>query len=58
MLDDNDNVITSHSTSLVPCIITKEGLTLKNGKLGDVAPTILKLLDIEKPVEMTGEVLF
>ena len=58
VLDDNDNVITSHSTSLVPCIITKEGLTLKNGKLGDVAPTILKLLDIEKPVEMTGEVLF
>lgn len=57
MLDDNDNVITSHSTSLVPCIITKDNIRLKNGKLGDVAPTILHLLGIEIPEEMTGEVL-
>ena len=57
MLDDDDNVITSHSTSLVPCIITKEGIKLKNGKLADVAPTMLRLLNIDIPSEMTGDVL-
>ncbi len=58
MLDDNNNVITSHSTSLVPFIVTKEGIVLKNGKLGDIAPTMLKLLDLEQPKEMTGEALY
>jgi len=54
MIDDDGNVVTSHTTNKVPCIITKEGLTLHHGKLGDVAPTILDLLNIEKPKEMTG----
>ena len=57
MLDDNDNVITSHSTSLVPCIITKDNITLKNGKLADVAPTMLSLLGLPIPSEMTGDIL-
>ncbi len=57
MLDEFDHVVTSHSTSVVPCIITKEHLSLKNGKLGDVAPTMLTLLGLEVPKEMTGEVL-
>lgn len=57
MLDDKDNVITSHSTSLVPFIITSKKFKVKDGKLGDIAPTILKLLNIEIPDEMTGEVL-
>ena len=57
MLDDNDNVITSHSTSLVPFIVTKEGIKVENGKLGDIAPTILNLLGLEIPKEMTGNVL-
>ena len=38
-------------------IITKKGIDLKNGKLADIAPTILDLLNIEKPNEMTGESL-
>lgn len=54
MLDPEGNVITSHSTALVPCIITKEGLSLKNGKLADVAPTMLSLMKIEIPKEMKG----
>lgn len=54
MLDDNNNVITSHSTSKVPCIITREGLMLCEGKLSDIAPTILTLLDMKIPEEMTG----
>ena len=57
MIDDDGNVVTSHTTNLVPCIITKEGLSLHEGKLGDVAPTLLELLNIEKPKEMTGESL-
>ncbi len=57
MLDANDNVVTSHSTSLVPFIVTKKGLTLKDGKLGDIAPTILTLLGVSVPKEMTGDVL-
>ena len=57
MWDENHNPVTSHTTNPVPCIITKEGLKLKNGKLADVAPTMLKLLELPVPSEMTGEVL-
>lgn len=54
MLDKAGNVLTAHTTNLVPLIITKEGLTLHPGKLGDIAPTILDLMEIKKPDEMTG----
>ena len=54
MLDQDGNIITSHSTALVPCIITKEGISLKNGKLADVAPTMLSLMQLEIPKEMKG----
>ena len=57
MLDENDNIVTSHSTSLVPFIVTDNNYTVKDGKLGDIAPTILTLLEEKVPVEMTGEVL-
>ncbi|MBO5138064.1 MAG: 2,3-bisphosphoglycerate-independent phosphoglycerate mutase [Bacilli bacterium] len=57
MLDDNNQVITSHTTSKVPFIITKKGMKLKEGKLGDIAPTMLELLKLEKPREMTGNSL-
>ena len=58
MLDDNNNPVTSHSTSLVPCLITRKDISLKNGNLCDVAPTLLKLLGLKIPKEMTGQVLF
>lgn len=51
------SVDTKHSTNPVPLIIVKEGLEAKElsfGILADVAPTLLSLLGIEKPVEMTG----
>ena len=54
MLDENGNVLTAHTTNLVPLIITKENLELNDGKLGDIAPTMLDLLNIEIPEEMTG----
>lgn len=57
MLDSNNNIITSHSTSPVPIIITDKKYKVKSGKLGDVAPTILNLMNLDIPKEMTGEVL-
>lgn len=49
---------TSHTTDPVPFIMTGTDRNLKNnGSLADVAPTILELLDIKKPVDMTGESL-
>lgn len=49
---------TAHTTVPVPVIVTKKGVTLRSdGKLADVAPTMLDLLGIEKPEEMTGESL-
>ncbi|WP_449622762.1 2,3-bisphosphoglycerate-independent phosphoglycerate mutase [Robertmurraya sp. Marseille-Q9965] len=47
--------MTAHTTNPVPVIVTKEGLELREGGiLGDLAPTMLDLLSVEKPVEMTG----
>ena len=57
MWDENHKPVTSHTTSPVPCIITLDNITLSNGKLADVAPTMLYLLGLEIPKEMTGKVL-
>lgn len=49
---------TAHSTNPVPCIlIDADNKEIKDGKLGDIAPTILSLLNVEIPAEMTGEIL-
>lgn len=58
MWDSNHNPVTSHTTNPVPCIITKNGISLHDGKLADIAPTMLKLLGLDIPSEMTGDVLF
>ena len=51
-------VMTAHSNSKVPCIlISSKKHTLKEGRLADIAPTILDLMKIDKPEEMTGESL-
>ncbi len=51
---------TAHSLNPVPCFIISEQCKSLNqkGKLADVAPTILKLMGIEQPKEMDGNVLF
>ncbi|PLR78132.1 2,3-bisphosphoglycerate-independent phosphoglycerate mutase [Bacillus sp. V3-13] len=50
--------MTAHTTNPVPVIVTKEGVELReDGILGDLAPTMLDLLNVAKPVEMTGESL-
>jgi 2,3-bisphosphoglycerate-independent phosphoglycerate mutase len=59
MINDDGTPNTAHTTNLVPCILvdgTYKG-KLKDGKLGDLAPTILTLMGIPKPSQMTGNVL-
>jgi 2,3-bisphosphoglycerate-independent phosphoglycerate mutase len=56
------NIVTAHTTSMVPFIICDENSgairnDYENLKLGDIAPTILEILGIDKPVEMTGSSL-
>ena len=50
---------TQHTTVLVPCILVDDDYpgSLKDGKLGDISPTILALMGIEQPEAMTGESL-
>ena len=59
MINDDGTPNTAHTTNLVPCILVDKDLrpNMKDGKLGDLAPTILTLMGEEIPVEMTGEVL-
>jgi 2,3-bisphosphoglycerate-independent phosphoglycerate mutase len=46
---------TAHTTNPVPAILTEQGVALRDGELSDVAPTLLALLGLEKPAQMTGE---
>lgn len=50
--------MTAHTTNPVPFIITKEGVNLReDGILGDIAPTMVDVLGLTQPVEMTGKTL-
>jgi len=59
MINDDGSPNTAHTTNLVPCILVDKTFSgkLNDGKLGDLAPTILRLMGIEIPKEMTGQVL-
>lgn len=61
MLDEDGKPFTAHTTNIVPFIVVGEefkGKTLKNGgKLCDIAPTLLSMMKIDKPIEMSGESL-
>ncbi len=59
MIDkDTGKTITAHTTNKVPCIVIGEGdVKLREGILADIAPTILDMMGIEKPAEMTGQSL-
>ena len=50
---------TAHTLNPVPLVLWNgpKGARLKSGKLGDLAPTLLRLMEVEIPPEMTGEVL-
>ena len=46
---------TSHTTNPVPLLLTgRAGISLNNGRLADIAPTVLELMGLAKPPEMTG----
>jgi 2,3-bisphosphoglycerate-independent phosphoglycerate mutase len=59
MLEDDGSPDTAHSLNPVPLIVTDEDHQLRpdDGVLADVAPTILQILGIEQPAEMTGRSL-
>ncbi|MEP1096808.1 MAG: 2,3-bisphosphoglycerate-independent phosphoglycerate mutase [Cyclobacteriaceae bacterium] len=59
MLNPDGSPNTAHTTNLVPFIVVDNEFSgnLKSGKLGDLAPTILKFMGIAIPKEMTGEIL-
>lgn len=48
---------TAHTTNVVPLILIGKDAELKKGRLADIAPTMLDLMGLEKPSEMTGESL-
>jgi len=52
--DDGVSPHTAHTTNLVPLILTSPGVSLQEGELSDLAPTILALLGFEKPAQMSG----
>lgn len=58
MINEDGSLCTTHTTNKVPFIVTREDIELKeSGKLADIAPTILNLLNIPIPVEINGESL-
>ncbi|HEY4652313.1 MAG TPA: 2,3-bisphosphoglycerate-independent phosphoglycerate mutase [Pontibacter sp.] len=60
MINEDGTPNTAHTTNLVPCVLVSNTFTGElndGGKLGDVAPTILELMGIPQPPEMTGNSL-
>jgi len=59
MINPDGSPFTAHTTALVPHLIIWDDFDgpIQDGKLGDVAPTILRILGVEIPKEMTGSVL-
>ena len=59
MVNEDGSPNTAHTTNLVPIILADNSFSgsLKDGKLGDLAPTILTLMGLDIPQEMSGEVL-
>lgn len=54
--DEEKKPFSAHTTSDVPFLVTDKNVVLhEKGNLGDITPTMLELLEIEKPVEMTGK---
>ena len=58
MFDGSGKVNTAHTTNPVPFTVCEEGITLaEGGRLADIAPTILAVMGLEQPKEMTGRSL-
>jgi 2,3-bisphosphoglycerate-independent phosphoglycerate mutase len=60
LINEDGSPNTAHTLNPVPCILVAndtKNMQLKNGKLADLAPTILRILQVEQPKAMTGDVL-
>jgi 2,3-bisphosphoglycerate-independent phosphoglycerate mutase len=60
MKDENNRTFTAHTLNPVPLVMVSrdiQNIRLKEGVLGDIAPTMLDIMGIEKPAEMTGNSL-
>ncbi len=58
MIDPQDkSVFTAHTTNIVPLYVMGKDVKLKKGRLADLTPTMLDIMEIEKPAEMEGESL-
>jgi 2,3-bisphosphoglycerate-independent phosphoglycerate mutase len=57
LIQEDGSPHTAHTTNPVPVILTAPGARLRDGELGDVAPTILSLLGLDGSTAMTGEKL-
>ena len=58
MINNDGTPNTAHTTNLVPCfLLNTDYKKLKKGKLADIAPTILKIMGLEIPNEMNGNVI-
>ena len=55
MADEDGEPFTAHTTNLVPFYIVGASVRLRDGRLADIAPTMLDLMGLEKPKEMDGE---
>ena len=58
MKDDEGNVLTNHTVGKVWCFVMADGVSeVKSGGLNNIAPTVLKLMNIEKPSEMDNPLI-
>ncbi len=57
MVEKDGSPFTAHTTNLVPCCVVGADVELRDGRLADLAPTMLDLMGLNKPAEMTGQTL-
>ncbi len=57
MINEDGSPHTAHTKNMVPVVYIGREAKLKDGKLADIAPTILKLMGLEQPKDMDGEIL-
>jgi len=57
MCEEDGAPFTAHTTNPVPFCVVGASVNLRNGRLADIAPTMLDLMGLKKPEEMTGETL-
>jgi 2,3-bisphosphoglycerate-independent phosphoglycerate mutase len=57
MFQPDGSPVTAHTTNPVPFYVVGADVKLRDGRLADIAPTMLDLMGLEKPEEMTGQTL-